>query len=86
MVSKLSNNGKYGSIQAMPLRKGKVNLTSGSYKIKIIYCASDGNITITWDDNTTDEIVLTEGNSFAIDGAKSIELNTSATSGIFHIV
>lgn len=61
-------------IQAMPLRKGFVNLESPSVVIKprVIQCVVAGDVTITWNDGTSDPIALEEGNSFSIDFAKSL--------------
>ncbi|MBV5347422.1 hypothetical protein JZU46_04310 [bacterium] len=85
-ADKLSQNGKSGAIQAMPLRKDKINLVSGSYDLSLIFCVIDGNITITWYDDTTSVVALVEGDSFTIDEAKSVTLNVPASSGKFHIV
>jgi len=61
-------------IQAMPLRKGFVNLVSPSVvnKPRVIYCVTSGDVTITWTDGTPDTFTLVTGDSFAIDGATSL--------------
>jgi hypothetical protein len=71
-------------IQAMPLRKGFVNLDTGVVvnKPRIAFCVSAGSFTITWNDSTTDSISMNDGDSFTIDHAKSLAIN----SGTFHII
>lgn len=69
------------AIQAFPLQKGLVNLTTGvKTDIRLIRCAADGTITITWHDGTTSDIACYEGNDFSVD-AKSI----TVVSGTFHL-
>ena len=66
-------------IQAVPLRKNFVNLTSTSKIIKprTIFCVTAGDITVYWNDGTNDVIALQEGDSFPIDGAKSVAMGTT---------
>lgn len=61
-------------IQAMPLRKGFINLVNPAVvnKPRVIYCVTAGDITITWYDGTTDTITMKEADSFTIDNAKSL--------------
>ena len=41
-------------IQAMPLVQGQIDVTTGVFTdISVISCVSDGDITITWEDDTT---------------------------------
>jgi len=81
--SVLAKSDGNGLIQAMPLVKGKVNLTStaGAQVTNLVYCVVDGGFTITWDDDTTSDIAAIEGNTFSIIGAKSVAI----TSGTFHL-
>ncbi len=81
----LSYTGKNNVVQAMPLRKGFINLTSGSFEANLIYCAIDGNITLNWEDGTETVVALVEGDSFTVDGADTITLNEPASSGKFHL-
>jgi len=80
--SVLAKSDGNGLIQAMPLVKGKVNLTiaDGAQITNLVYCVVDGGFTITWDDDTTSSIDAIEGNTFSIIGAKSVTITT----GTFH--
>jgi len=68
-------------IQAMPLVKGMVNLTEGEHTTNLVYCVVAGGFTINWEDGTTSDIVVNEGDTFSIIGADSVEI----TSGTFHL-
>ena len=81
-MSKLSYSDKVNVIQAMPLRKGLINLTTGAHSADIVYCAEDGNFTITWKDAGTDIISMVEGGVFTLPAeCLSITINL----GKFHL-
>ena len=67
---------------AMSLRKGSVNLTSGSNGVGTYLCVTDGSLSITWDDTTTSTVDCVAGNAFRPIDAASITI----TSGMFHKV
>lgn len=76
-------SGKDNIIQAMPLVKGLVNLIPASgakSNISIVDCVLDGEITITWDDDTTSDVAFTEGMQKAVSNAKTVAVK----SGTFH--
>jgi len=68
-------------IQAMSLVKGKIGLTTGTFTdIKMIYCIADGSFTITWNDDTTTSVVMTEDRVHTLTSdVKNIILNSSGT-------
>jgi len=68
-------------VQAMPLRKGKVNITSGVHTPNLIYCVVDGTFTITWENGGTSPISMIEGATFALMDVESITI----TGGTFHL-
>lgn len=80
----LSRDKDGDAIQAFPLRKDFVNLESASVVTtpRVIVCVTDGTIVITWNDTTTDSVVMVEGDSYAIDGATSLTIS----SGKFHVI
>ena len=84
-MGNLSYSDKTNVMQVMPLKKGLVNLVAGTFKAKLIYCVTDGNVTITWRDNTTTVVAMVEGNTFTLQGIKNVILNTPASSGKFHL-
>ena len=67
-------------LNAFPLGKGMVNLTTGTYGEGIFYCIEDGDLTITWEDASTDTISCVAGNAFEVHTATSVVI----TSGTFH--
>jgi hypothetical protein len=73
------------AIQAMPLKKGMLNLTAGTYKANLVYCVTDGNITLNWPDGTTTAVALVEGNTFVVSTTKNITLNLPSSTGKFHL-
>ena len=67
--------------KSFPLKQGNVNLTSGSYSGGVFLCASLGNLTITWEDDTQDSVDVAQGQALNISyGVKSVTIN----SGTFH--
>ena len=46
---------------AMPLVKGKINVTSGQFTGSVVHCEADGDIEITWVNGGTDVISLVAG-------------------------
>lgn len=71
-------------IQAMPLKKGFVNLEAAAVVSvpRIISCVDDGAFVITWVAGGTDTIDMVAGGSFALDNVASL----SISSGKFHVV
>lgn len=52
----------YKSIQATPLVKGQIDVTSGVFtNISVLTCTADGSIKITWADDTTYTKAFIEG-------------------------
>lgn len=75
------SNGDH-AVQAMPLIKGKINITSGTFEeISLIHCVADGTITINWKDLTTTDLFCVEGNNFSFIDPTSITIST----GTFHL-
>ena len=72
---------RHNTIQAMPLQKGLVNLTSGQYTdIRLVHCAIAGQIKLIWEDGTEDIIDCVAGDDFGIEGA-TVEI----VAGTFHL-
>ena len=70
------------AIQAFPLYKDKVNLTSGDHTGAVmIHCAAAGDFTITWPDNTTSTITAAVGDDYTL----SVHTKIVIDSGTFHI-
>ena len=78
-------NDKTGSpIQAFPLTKGKVNITSSDgtiLNVDLFHCVEDGTVTITWIEGGTTDISCIANDDFTCKTAYSIAVQ----SGIFHI-
>ena len=70
---------------AFYLSKGRVNLTSGTYKpTGIFLCVVAGSLTVTWDDASTAVIQCVAGDAYSFregSEAKSVAITT----GTFHI-
>ena len=66
---------------SFPLSKGKVNLTTGTFGGGAFLCTVAGDLTITWDDDTTSVVSCLEGNAFNIVSSKSVEI----TSGTYQV-
>ena len=63
------------AINVLLLQKGLMNLTSGSFQgTTIAHCDADGDITITWDDDTTDTYSMVAGQDVGTYDAKSVEV------------
>ena len=84
---KLAPSTSGDSVQAFPLRKGLLNITTGivtdpitGLPPQLVHCVILGNITITWPDDTTNVIALDTGEDFGIVAAKSVSVST----GKFH--
>jgi hypothetical protein len=77
------SNGDH-AIQAFPLVKGQISLTNGTYtNVNMIHCTQDGSFTITWDDNTTQIVPMTENRVHVFTkGVKNILLNINGTYNI----
>ena len=75
--------------QVFPLRKGLVNKTSGvitdpatEERPLLVHCVIDGNLTITWNDDSTSTIAMIEGDDFSL--VEVVEVEVVAASGTFH--
>ena len=75
------------SVQAFPLRKGLVNISSGvvtdpatSLRPQLAHCVDDGSLTLTWGDASTAVVAFVAGDDFSIAEAVTVEV----TSGAFH--
>lgn len=68
------------AIQAMPLKKGFVNLVAGATisDPKLVYCVTDGPVTVVWSDDTNDTLDLVQGDSFALVGVKSMTIGAGS--------
>ena len=67
---------------AFPLKKGQVNLTSGTYGGGVYLAVKDGSLTVTWDDATTSVITVEAGLAVqAVFGVTSVAITT----GTFHL-
>ena len=67
---------------AFPVGKGKVNLTTGTFGGGVFLCVVDGDLLVTWADDTTDTLSLTAGDAInAVRTAKTVGI----VSGTFHI-
>ena len=77
-MTKLTRSDGDHLIQVMPLRKGKVNITTGVFTgITLIHCIVDGSFTITWNDATTSVIPMVENRVYSLaEDVKSISIST----------
>ncbi len=66
-------------VNSFPIKKGGVNLTSGSIEGSVL-CVDAGSITVTWDDDTTSVIDFENGWSMDLINVKSAVVTT----GKFH--
>lgn len=65
-----------------PMKKGQINLTSGTYGAGLLLCVLPGDVLITWNDATTDTVTMVEGMAYNfVEGTKSIGI----TSGTYHL-
>lgn len=71
-------------LQVFPLLYGKVNKTDGTHTgISMVYCASDGNLSVLWPDNETPATVAcVAGDVFSVQTATSV----TVSSGTFHLM
>jgi len=77
----LSNHGD--TIEGVTLRQNLVNvvLADGPIKdINHVYCKIAGNLTIEWQDGTTEIVAFIVGEAHPVEGAKT----DTATTGTFH--
>ena len=82
MLANLSKDKTTASIQAFPLNKAGFNVTTGSFNdVRLIHCSEDGDITITWSDDSTGTISCVTGDDFGIYMGKSVEV----VSGTFQL-
>lgn len=69
---------------AFPLTQVGANLTAGTYSDidneTIFLCVLDGDLEVTWADNTTDTVSCIAGNPFILENAKQVTI----VSGMFH--
>lgn len=73
------------AIQVMPLVQDQINLTSGTFTgISLIYCVASGDIRITWNDASTDDITMVVGDTFTVP-ADIQSVQVLPTSGTFHL-
>ena len=78
------------SVQAFPLRKGLVNISSGvvtdpdtGLRPQLAHCVEDGSLTLTWSDASTSVVAVVAfvaGDDFSTTEAVTVEV----TSGVFH--
>ena len=75
------------SVQAFPLRKGLVNISTGivtdpltSLRPQLAHCVEDGSLTSTWSDASTAVVAFVAGDDFSMTEAVTVEV----TSGAFH--
>ena len=83
ITSKLVPASQTGHIQAMPLRRGLVNLTSSDgakSNINIIDCLEEGEVTIVWDEGSIDDVLFLIGMQKAVQDVKTVAVK----SGKFH--
>ena len=67
-------------IQAVPLVQGKVNLSAGDHFTKgVIHCVEAAVVTLTWNDGTTDDIDMQDGEDYSYFG------NVTLNGGLFHL-
>ena len=78
--SELSDADGNVKIQAFKLVKGQICKTTGSFDADFIYCNKDGNITLKWNDGTTQAIDMVSGMPFTTDHP----VNWTVNSGEFH--
>jgi len=72
------------AIQAMPLLQGKIDQTSGTFTdVSLIECVADGDITITWADESTTTVSMTSPSHYTCSTATQVEV--VASSGTFHL-
>ena len=71
-------------LQVFPLLYGMVNKTSGTHTgIAMVYCVSDGNLSVLWPDSGTPETVAcVAGDVFSVQTATSV----TVSSGTFHLM
>ena len=82
MAPTLQNTEKGEIIQVFPLVQGKVNLTSGDVLTPgLIYCVADGNIVITWRDDSQSTISCSAGDCFSLQNCTKVTIST----GTFHV-
>ena len=68
------------ALPVLSLQKGLINLGAGTYSAEsIIHCEDDGDIILTWEDETTDSYSMLAGEDRAIYDVETITIN----SGIF---
>ena len=82
---KLAPSASGDSVQAFPLRKGLVNITTGTItdpstelRPQLVHCVIEGNIVITWPDDSTSAITMVIGDDFSIVAAKAVSVSTGA--------
>jgi len=71
----------------LELQKGKVNVAVGAGPFKgnlVAHCEADGELEITWDDDTTTTYTMTTGSDVEIRDAQMKEV--SVVSGTFTIM
>ena len=84
---KLAPSASGDSVQAFPLRKGLVNISTGTVtdpstdlRPQLAHCVADGSLTLTWSDDSTSVVALIAGDDFSMAEAVTVEV----TSGSFH--
>ena len=84
---RLASSASGDSVQAFPLRKGLINITTGTVtdpdtglRPRLVHCVIAGIIVITWPDDSTNMLTLASGDDFSIVDAKSVSVST----GEFH--
>lgn len=70
------------SMQVFPLNQAGFNAGSGVFAgARVFHCSADGDVTITWNDDTTGTISCVAGEDFGLYAAKQIEI----VSGTFQV-
>lgn len=61
-----------------PIRKGRINLTSGTYPPDGYVCQVDGSLIIKWNDNTTTVLAMDKGDTagFSTYDCKEVTITT----------
>lgn len=67
-------------IQCMPFAAGLIGLTNGTYDdVSLIRCNTDGELTLSWKNGTTDTVSMVAGDYRSIPGMQaSITINSGS--------
>ena len=67
---------------ALPLSKGNTNLTTGSNGLGTYLCIEDGELSVTWSDDTVSTVTMISG--VAVELSSQYCKAVSITSGTYH--